>query len=472
MAKEIDMIKFLGYNRIEMHWCNKMPYDLRFFLEQLKNNNELTEITKEVDPKYQVATLMKQMDDRGGPALLFTNVKGYDIPVVGGLLSSMRRMAIAFSCSTNEIRTRFTQAIENPVKPLIVDSGPVKEVIIRDPSKINLLKMFPILTHAELDAGPYITAGIFTAKDPETGRRNASYNRLMIKGPNKIGLAINIWRHLREFHDKAEAEDKPLDVSINLGVDPAIEMATGLKVPFDELEVAGALRNEPVTLVKGETVAVEAIANAEIVLEGQLRPNIRETEGPFGEFTGHYGHEWEYPLLDISCVMMRKKPYYRGLLGGGFEHVVLGNVVTREPSLYTMVKRIVPTTQNVHITPYAGGFLAAIQIEKKNNGEPQNAIMAAFTSHVNIKYVVVVDHDVDIYNPRDLWWAVSTRTNGKQDFLFIPGALGHEMDPSTLENGTTTKMGIDATAPIGATEAKFKRINFVNMDKWKIEDYI
>ncbi|MHA1713361.1 MAG: UbiD family decarboxylase [Candidatus Ranarchaeia archaeon] len=449
-----------------------MLYDLRKFLDELAKHGELVEIKKRVDPEYQAATLMKQMDDQGGPAILFKSMKGYEIPVVGNLLSSMRRMGIALGCSPPEIRDKLSYAIANPLKPVIVDNGPVKEVVITDTKKIDLLKMFPILTHAEADAGPYITAGIFTAKDPETGRRNASYNRLMIKGPSKIGLAINIWRHLREFHDKAEAKNEPLDVSISIGVDPAIEIATGLKVPFDELEVAGALRNEPVRLVPGETVKVEAIADAEIVLEGRLRPNVRESEGPFGEFTGHYGHKWEYPVLDITAVLMRSKPIYRGLLGGGFEHVVLGNVVTREPSLYDMVKRIVPTTKNVHIAPYGGGFLVAIQMEKRNEGEPQNAIMAAFTSHVNIKYVIVVDPDVDIYNPRDLWWAVSTRTNGKQDFLFIPGALGHEMDPSTQPDGTTTKMGIDATVPVGELNTKYRRISFKNMDKWRLQDFL
>ena len=153
-------------------------------------------------------------------------------------------------------------------------------------------------------------------------------------------------------------------------------------------------------------------------------------------------------------------------------HILLGSVISREAGLFSMVKRIVPTTTNVHITPYCGGFLAILQIDKRNEGEPQNAIMAAFSSHVNFKYVIVVDPDVNIYSPKDILWATTIRTQGKKDFLFIPNALGHEMDPSTLKDGTTTKMGIDATVPLGELEKDFKRIDFVNMDKWQIDEFL
>ncbi|MCD6515772.1 MAG: UbiD family decarboxylase [Candidatus Odinarchaeota archaeon] len=443
-------------------------YDLRSYLENIRANNLIIEIEKDVDINLELSSVARKIETEYGKTVLFKNVKGYDIPVVTNLLSTMEHIRIALNVERKEdILQKITDAMDNPIKPTIVSSAPVKEVKILDPEKIDLLKLLPIPVHALKDSGHFITAGIAFSRDPDNGRQNLSYHRMEVKGPRKIGFHIDPWRDIGIWYEKAESRNEPLEVAIVIGVDPAIELAAAAKIPYDEIELAGALRGKPIEMVRCETVDIMVPAHAEIVIEGKILPKVREDEGPFAEFTGYYGVGHGHPVVEVSAITMRKSPIYRTIVGASMEHLILGNVVSREPVLYKLVKQVDPNVKAVHIPPYSAGFHAIISVKKKIEGLQRNVILAALTSHINIKHVIVVDDDVDIFDPKDVLWAIATRVQADKDIFIIPGAFGHPLD-RTSKNGVTAKMGIDATKPLDRA-SEFERVSWKDV---KLEDYL
>ena len=427
--------------------------DLRSFIKILEISGEIVRVKEPTDIE-KAPILMRESEKKDGPALFFENIVGYNVPLTSCLLSNMRRIALSLGVKVEQVIHKIAECLDNPIKPKLVQDGPVKEIILK--KNIQLLKMFPIPVHAKKDSGPFISSGVVIAKDPETGKRNLSYHRMEVKGPDKLGIHIDPMRHLGEFYQKAESKDEALPIAVCIGLDPAIEIAAAARVPYDEFEFAGAIREAPVELVNGETVDVEVPANAEIVIEGKILPHVREPEGPFAEFTGYYGMSKSEPIVEVTCVMHREQPIYRTILGASWEHVILGNVISREPMLYKFVKHVVPSVKAVHLPPYTSGLHAFISIKKENEGTPKNAIFAALASHFNIKHVVVVDEDVDIFDPRDVWWAIATRVQGDKDIIIMPRAFGHPLDKSSDE-GVTTKVGIDATIPLDKKK-EFERV--------------
>ena len=276
-------------------------------------------------------------------------------------------------------------------------------------------------------------------------RQNLSFQRMHVKGKDKISIMINEWRHLKEFYDEAEAQGKPLPISIVIGADPVVYVGAGLRYDGDEMEIAGAIRGRPMDVVKSVTNDIYVPAEAEFVIEGEILPQQRELEGPLGEFTGHYSAPWNSPVIHVTAITHRNEAIYQTINGGSFEHINLGNVLPREPLLKKFATYVSTGVINVHIPPYGSGFLALVQLKKKNPGEPKNVALAAMMTYVNIKNVIVVDEDVDIYNPADVMWAVSNRVVPEKDIFYIPNAQGHELDPCSDERGVQTKMGIDAT---------------------------
>ena len=270
--------------------------DLRTQLEAVENWGEVLHIRKEVNPRFELPAICKKLE--AGKAVIFEKVKGYSMPVVVGLDNSRSRMARVLGTDDFGLTPRYPEAIRNPLPPVVVKDGPVKEVkITRD---IDLLKTLPVITHYEKDGGPYITAGVVIAEDKNRGVRNISYQRMQITGKDEIGLLIQP-RHLWKLYTDREKENQPLEVAVAIGLDTGIRLAGatwGSLIPlgFDELSIAGALRQKAVEIVPCETVGVMVPARAEIVLEGEILPGTRKTEGPFAEFTGTYGDVWENPV--------------------------------------------------------------------------------------------------------------------------------------------------------------------------------
>jgi len=417
--------------------------DLRSFLKVLKENNQLMTIDKQVNLKWELGSILATLERMEGKAAYFSKIKGYSIPVVGGLLANHKRIALALGCKVDKISEKLEYALDNPIKPLVVDNPSFMENIITN-DRVDLNKI-PIPIHAPKDGGPFITAGVTVSKDFNNKRQNLSFQRLHIKSNNKTGIMINEWRHLKGFLDKAEAANKPLPIAVVVGVDPTIMIAAGIRYEGDEIELAGGVRGKPIEIAKCHSCNIYVPANAEFVIEGEIVPGVRDKEGPLAEFTGHYGNISESPVFKVKAICYRNDPIWQTLNGGSFEHINLGNVLPREPLLKKFTTYVSKNVKNVYIPPYGSGFLAIISLEKKNPGEAKNVALAAMTSHINIKNVIVVDPDVDIYSPAEIMWALSTRVDPKKDIFYIPYSQGHELDPASDERGVQTKMGIDAT---------------------------
>jgi len=293
----------------------------------------------------------------------------------------------------------------------------------------------------------------------------------MCRGPDRLGILI-LPRHLSHFFRKAEAEGTPLEVAIAIGVDPAVLLSSQALTPpgQDEFLITGALYGKPLELAKCETVDLEVPAQAEIVLEGRILPGIRKIEGPFGEYPKYYGPASKKPVIELSAMTTRRNPIYHTIVPATMEHLLLGSI-PREGGLLQLVKNTVPNTLGVHLTP--GGtcrYHVVISIDKQFEGEAKNAMFAAFSSSQEIKQVVVVDKDVDIFDPEDVEWAIATRCQAGRDVFIVERALGNKLDPSS-DDGISDKMGIDATVPLNAEPERFERIKIPGFEKTNLADY-
>jgi 2,5-furandicarboxylate decarboxylase 1 len=426
--------------------------DLRSYLELVRQAGEMHEIRRQVDPVRELGRVLAACE-RAGKAAYFHAVKGYDIPVVGSLLSSPKRIALALGCELADVAARIAAATERPV-PAVPFTGkaPCQETVIRKPD----LTKWPIPTHSPLDAGPFITAGVVIARDPQAGRHNLSYNRMQIYGPDRTGISMNLWRHIKAFFDQIEPQGKNLPFAVAIGPDPVLMMAAAFRYDGDEYEVAGSLRGAPIPVVRALTCDVLVPASSEIILEGEVIAGERQMEGPMAEFTGHYSGADPKHVAKITAITHRAKPIFQTMNGGGYEHVSVGNMITREPLLARFVRHMSPRVTAVHLPPYAAGFTAIIALENPQPGEARNVAIAAMAAHVNFKSVIVVDSDVDIYDPADVMWALGTRVRWHEDVIPIPGAHGNELDPSTEEHGVASKAIIDATLPLEKRERYVK----------------
>lgn len=424
--------------------------DLRSYMEALKQNGYLEKVTREVSLDHELANVGATLARRGGKAVIFENPRRSDDtlawPVFTNAVVSPMTAALALECTMEEVTAKMGLALEpaNAIAPRRSSVDALWKQNILQGEEINLYQL-PIPTHGAHDGGPFITGGVTVTKDPVSGRGNLSYNRMQILGLRTFGFNVNEWRHVMQFYKVQQAKNEPLQVAIAIGLDPAIMIAAGARSDDDELNIAGAIRGEAVEVVKGVTVDIDIPVNAEVVIEGYLPPHKRQKEGPLAEFHGYYGELWESPIFEVTAVCYRDKPIFQTIVPGWAEHIYIGNVLPREPLLLRFVQHVSKGARALHIPPYANGFAAIVQLEKSNPGEPKNVAMAAFTAHVNVKEVIVVDPDVNIYDPSDVLWALTNRVDWSRDVFFVPGSQGHEMDPTADMRGVHTKIGIDAT---------------------------
>ncbi len=427
---------------------------MREWLEVLAARGALRTVSREVSRVHELAAVGKRCD--GKFAVLFKNVKGATMPVVTGIASTREMFAEAMGVPAAEVVERFAAAQASPRECVTVprEAAPVKEVVERS---VDLARL-PVPVHHEKDGGAYVTAGVLVARHPVTGTRNLSIHRLQVLGRDRLGILI-LPRHLWQFYRAAEAEGKPLEVAVAIGVHPTVLLASQAITPpgVDECGIASALGPEPLELVRCETVDLEVPAHAEIVLEGRLLPAVREPEGPFGEYPKYYGPRSPRPVLELSALTSRRDPVYHTIVPATMEHMLLGSL-PREGGMLRTIQSAVPNAVAVHLTP--GGtcrYHAVVAIDKQREGEARNAMFAAFSSSQEIKRVVVVDKDVDIFDPVEVEWAIATRCQAGRDVVIVPRALGNKLDPSS-DDGVSDKMGIDATVPHGADPFRFERI--------------
>ncbi|MGO8920307.1 MAG: UbiD family decarboxylase [Stellaceae bacterium] len=426
---------------------------LRDWLDHLAARDLLAVARPGVGLRFELAAIAKRLD--GVKATLFPAPDGHAVPVVSGLVSNRDWIAEAMGVSPREVLQRFLDAALNPLPWREVASAPVQERVHRD---VDLAALLPLPTHNELDSGPYITAGLLIARNPQSGVQNVAIHRLQLSGPRRLG-ALLLPRHTNLYFDAAEAAGEALEVAIVIGVDPLTLLASQAVVPVDhdELEIAGALQGSPLEVVKCLTNEVRVPAAAEIVIEGRLLPNVRAPEGPFGEFPQYYGERADRHVVEIDAVTMRADAIFHTIVGGGLEHLLLG-AIPREASLLAHLRRSFPNVRDVHLS--LGGvcrYHLHVQLKKRNEGEAKNVILGAFAGHYDIKQVVVVDEDVDIHDATEVEWAVATRCQPDRDLVIVANAQVSRLDPSA-ENGVGSKLGIDATIPLAAPAMRFTRI--------------
>jgi 2,5-furandicarboxylate decarboxylase 1 len=433
--------------------------DLRGFIGALRKSGAICEITKEVDPVHELGAILRACELEG-KAALFHNVKGSPMPVIGSVLGSHERIALAVGCSREKLGDVLEAATRSPVPPRELNGAAPCQEIVRGDVDLGTL---PVPVHAPGDAGRFINAGVVIARDPDTGRHNLTYVRLQVKGKDRIGVHINTWRHMLDFFERAEAKGKNLPFCVALGVDPALMIAAAFRYDGDEYEIAGALRGAPTPVVRARTCDVLVPATAEIVLECEAIAGEREDEGPMAEYTGHYSGVTKQPVGRVKAITQRDKPVFDTTAGASFEHLLLGTAVTREPKLKRLAMSTSPRVREVYLPPYASGFLALISMDKPRPGEVRAVGIAALNSHVNINTVIVVDTDVDIFSPADVFWALSTRVRWHCDQVTIPGVQGNELHPAASEDGVISKTIIDATlAP--ELRASYSKVVYPKVD--------
>ncbi len=402
----------------------------RDFIDQLKTSGKLVEIQDPVSPEFEASRIAKQTK----APILFHDISGSK--VIMNLLGSREELASMLKVPKEEIIRKLSEVSPEGEVKLVSDS-PTLEVVEEE---VDLTKL-PILTHFEKDGAPYITAGIVVSE--YEGTMNASIHRLMLAGKDKLAARLVPPRHTYLLHKKAAEKGEPLPVAIVLGCDPTIIYATSTRVPVGkEFEYASALKGAPVELFECENGV--KVPHSEIVLEGYIDPVERVDEGPFVDITGTYDLVRKEPVIRITRVIHRKDPVYHGILPSGPEHLLMMGV-PYEPRIYRAVGEVT-TVKNVVLTEGGCCYLhAVVQIEKQTEGDGKNAIMAAFAAHTSLKHVVVVDEDINIFDPNDVEFAVATRVKGDIDILTIPNVRGSSLDPRGAPDGTTTKVGIDAT---------------------------
>ena len=427
---------------------------MREFLKNLEKDYNALKIDEEVSVNLEAAEFMKKNPK---DTIVMENIRESDIKVVSGLCNTREKIARALNTDIPGITQRIMEAISNPL-PLgecksVQDTFTVSEAA--DLSKL------PILTYYPRDGGPYITSGVIIAKDPETGVRNASIHRMLVLGKDKLTARI-VPRHLYTYHQRAEALDQPLELAIAIGLHPATLLATTTSVPInvDELEVANNFHQGKMNLVKCETVDIE-VPECEILLEGRMMPHERAEEGPFVDLTDTYDVVRMEPVIELDRMHYRHDSMYHAIMPAGFEHKLLQGL-PQEPRIFSSVQNTVPTVKNVALTEGGCCWLhAAVSIQKQTQGDGKNVIMAALAAHPSLKHCVVVDEDVDIFDAEDVEYAIATRVKGNEDILIVPGARGSSLDPCAKSDGTTTKVGVDATKPLDKLE-KFERVSFSN----------
>ena len=480
----------------------KEVIDLRSALELLESiPGQMVHTDVEVDPSAELAGVYRYVGAGGtvarptktGTAMTFENVKGHPgAKVVIGLLASRKRVGYLLNSKPEKLGFMMRDAVKNAIAPVVVDKAKAQcqEVVhLATDEGFDIRKLIPAPTNTPEDAGPYVTLGMCYASDVETGESDVTIHRLCLQSKDEISMFFTPGaRHLGAFREKAEALGKPLPISISIGVDPAIEIASCFEPPttplgFNELSIAGAIRGKAVELAPCVTIDEKCIANAEYVIEGELLVGARVREDQnsntgkaMPEFPGYTGPaNAELPVIKVKAVTHRVNPIMQTCIGPSEEHVSMAGIPT-EASILDMVERAMPgRVQNVYAHSSGGGkFIAVIQFKKtvpSDEGRQRQAALLAFSAFPELKQVILVDEDVDIFDTNDVLWAMTTRMPADVDIVTIPGVRCHPLDPSNdpacswsiRDHGIACKTIYDATIPFNQ-KARFQRAKFMEVD--------
>lgn len=443
------------------------------YLKGLKQHHpeEVLVIEEEVNPaEFDVTAVLQILEEAGRyPLVLFERPlnlhgEGSSFPLITNVFASRERCGLALGLPPERCRLSLSleyavrEARRLPVQTIPGKEAPVKESILAGEEAD--LRLLPIAKHHEMDLGPYIDM-IPIMRDPETGAYNACFQRTMYKGPRKLGIHMSP-RHNWEIVRKNESAGKTTPVVIVLGHHPSFSLGALNVIPFyeDDYEVIGSIMGEPLRVAPSETWGENFMvpADAEILIEGEVLPGVREVEAPFGEFTGYYGPQRYRWVIEVKAITHRRDAIYQSIFTGHRDTVVLG-AIPKEGNLYNRIKAMVPTVKSVCLpNSGCGRFNCYISIAKKTDGESKQAALIALGQIDFIKNVVVVDEDVDPFNEEEVLWSVATRVQADEDVDIIKNVKGSVLDPSLKGEILTAKMIIDATRPLSRPFAERIRV--------------
>ena len=484
---------------------------LRSALEFLKTQpGQLVETDIPVDPEAELSGVYRRVGAGGtvmrpthlnGPVMVFRNIEGFpDTSIAIGLMASRERVAAMFGCRREELGHLVKDCAEHPIQPVVTDEpAPVQEIVHRaDEPGFDLHRLVPAPKNTPVDAGPYITLGMCYATHPDTGLSDVTIHRMCIQSKDELSIFLQPGsRHIGAMAERATELGQPLPISVSIGVDPAISVTSCFEPPttplgFNELSIAGALRKEPVKLAKCVTINEHCIANAEYVIEGEILPGsnhvVEDQNSHSGyampEFPGYNGkasHEcW---LLKVHAVTHRSHPIMQTCIGPSEEHVNMAGIPTEASILMLLDKAMPGKVLNVYSHRAGGGkYMAVLQCKKTvhtDEGKQRQAALLAFSAFSELKHVILVDEDVDIFDTDDVLWAMNTRFQGDRDIITIPGVRCHPLDPSSspLYSGSIRDVGIscktifDCTVPFDQKN-RFKRAHFLDIDETKWRDFL
>ena len=439
--------------------------DLRNFISQIKKSKDLKTVKTKVSTKFEIAGITAKVD--GSHAVLFENIKESNFSLVANLVGTRKRFAMAVGGSENNIHEKVISAIKKAKKPKIVSTGKFME------NKSKNLFSLPIVTHFEKESGPFITSSIAYAKNPETGKQNSSFHRLMPIDKTHFSIRMVEGRHLHRCFIDAKEHGEDLKIAITVGVHPAISIAGAYQAEWgkDEIDIANSLLGGKLTLAKLPFTGLNVPSGAEIVMEGKILRDKTHREWMV-EMLQTYDHKRSQPVFELENLYYRNNPIFHDVLSGYSEHRLLMGMPI-ESKLNGELKKTFPQTQQVSMTNGGCNWLhAVVQIKKKNESDPKKIIKKTFEAHRSLKQVTVVDEDIDPNSAESVEYAMATRFQADKDLIIIKNVRGSSLDPSSNQQKLkTAKMGIDATKSFSKQPEGFELAKIPKIDKIKLEKY-
>ena len=439
--------------------------DLRNYISQIKKNKELKTVKTKVSTKFEIAGITAKLD--GSDAVLFENIKESNFRLVSNLVGTRKRFALAVGGTEENIHEKIISAIKTNKQPKNTSSGKFME----NKSK-NLFSM-PIVTHFEKESGPFITSSIAYAKNPETGKQNSSFHRLMPIDATHFSIRMVEGRHLHRCFIDAKEHGEDLKIALTIGVHPAISIAGAYQDEWgkDEIDIANSLLNGKLTLTKLPLTGLNVPSETEIVMEGKIIRNKTYPEWMV-EMLQTYDHKRSQPIFELENIYFRNNPIFHDVLSGYSEHRLLMGMPI-ESKLNGVLKKDYHQIQQVSMTNGGCNWLhAVVQIKKKNKSDPEKIIQKTFDSHRSLKQVTIVDEDIDPNNAESVEYAMATRFQADKDLIIIKNVRGSSLDPSSDQQKLkTAKMGIDATRPHSKRIEGFELAKIPKIDKIRLEKY-
>jgi anhydromevalonate phosphate decarboxylase len=427
---------------------------LKAFLDHLRASSLIAKVNQRLSPELEIPSILLECQRQ---AFLFESVEGSDLRLAGNLYGTRELLELGLGVKKGQVAQVLQDALEHPSK----SEGAVAGFRSSD-WEFNVpadLTKFPILTHFEKEAGPYITAGIVVAKFPDSGKENLSVHRMLVLGKDKLVARI-VPRHLGEI--LRNTPDGRLPVSIVVGPPPAVFASAALQTRFglSEYQIANKMMNEKLRLVSSELTDISVPEDSEIVLEGTLSANETSREGPFVDLTGTYDEVRTQPVIMLERMHYRRESVYQAVVASSSEHSLFMGL-PQELRIWNVLSRSISRVRGINLTTASNGYFHCIvSLDKSNDGDGKTAIMNCFAAAHPLKLVIAVDYDIDPFDLSEVEWALATRFQADKGMVVINGARGSSLDPSNGKLAITSKLGLDATLPTKEDKTKYKRAEY------------